>query len=88
MKWPGGAGALVNLGEAYTTFVLACGVRVTRLYFFFFLMCMWICVYFSLHEVSLDIWVFECVYMSFKTASFVFCVWIGRYVCIYVYIFV
>lgn len=39
VKWPGGAGALVNLSEAHTTFVLACGVCVTCLFVCLFLMC-------------------------------------------------
>lgn len=43
VKWPGGAGALVNLSEAHTTFVLACGVCVTCLYCYFFVF--FVCVF-------------------------------------------
>lgn len=92
VKWPGGPGALVNLSEAHTTFVLGCGACVTCSGSGFFLdMCV------DMHLISFTfytrcLWIFwslsVCTYPLKLCIIYVLCLWICRYACIYVQIFV
>lgn len=67
LKRSGGAGGLGNLSEAHTTFVLACGVRVTCL----FLICVWICVQFIL-VYTRYLWIFGS--LSVRTCPLELCI--------------
>lgn len=61
VKWTRGAGTLVNLSEAHSTFVLGYGVCVTCSdsgVFYFFWICVWMCIWFLLFY-SRYLWIFE-----------------------------